>query len=129
MASDGSGLNSVKAISTGRSAPDARLLSALAGKDADCACSAASRAARVVKASLGVLRDQRATTTRSRAVALAVTVLVPLMIGPFVWWAVQELLVEGHLNDPGSQLALWVCMLCPALAAAVLVAGWMHRRN
>lgn len=106
---------------------DPGLLGALAGTEADRTRQVADRTRRVVAASAGVLRDQKEDRRRSRALALAVTLLVPVLLGPFVWWAVEQLLRTGRLCDPQSQLALWVCMLCPALAAAVLVAGWMRR--
>jgi hypothetical protein len=103
------------------------LLSALAGTEADRTTEVAQRTRRVVSVSLGLMREQKANLKRNRSVALAVTLLVPVLLGPFIWWAVMQLLSTGRLYDPGSQLALWVCMLCPALAAAVLVAGWTRR--
>jgi hypothetical protein len=109
------------------SGPEPSLLGALAGTEADRTAEIARRTRRVVAASAGLMREQKAGRRRNRSVALAVTLLVPVLLGPFIWWAVEQLLTSGRLCDPESQLALWVCMLCPALAAAVLVGGWMRR--
>ncbi|MGB8259032.1 MAG: hypothetical protein WCE75_01715 [Terracidiphilus sp.] len=107
--------------------PDRDLLASLAGTQAGRACEIAHRTRRVVAASCGVLQEQKAGRERTRSLVLAVTIVVPLLLAPFVGWAVDELVAGGHLNDPASQVALWICMLCPALAAAVLVGGWMRR--
>ena len=103
------------------------LLGALAGTEADRACAVADRTRRVVATSIGVLEGQRAGRKRMRAVALAVLLMIPVLMVPFIWWAVEQLQSTGRLYDPASQLALWVCILCPALGAAALVAGWLRR--
>ena len=59
--------------------------------------------------------------------ALAI-LLVVLFLGPLMWWAAENLLSEEHINDLAIQFALWVCILCPALVAAALVAGWARNR-
>ena len=107
--------------------PDRGLLGALAGTEAERTCDTANRTRRVVAASLGVMRQEQAVRRRSRSVALAVTLLIPVLLGPIVWWGVEQLTESGHLSSAQSQLALWVCLLCPALGAAALVAGWMRR--
>jgi hypothetical protein len=42
---------------------------------------------------------------------------------------VDNLIEDEHLSDVTSQFALWVCILCPALVAAALLAGWVRRRS
>jgi hypothetical protein len=42
---------------------------------------------------------------------------------------VENLIAADHVSDLPSQFALWVCILCPALVAAVLVAGWARNRS
>lgn len=108
---------------------DRDLVSALAGQQANRECAVAHRTRRVVIASLGVMQEQKAGRQRIRSLALASILLVVLLLGPLVWWAVDDLIAGGHLNDPTSQFALWVCILCPAMAAAALVAGWMRQRS
>ena len=88
----------------------------------------AHRTRRVVMASLGVMQDQQAVNKRSRSVALAALLLFLLVTGPLVWLAVDYFSGGGHLGDLNSEFSLWVCILCPALLAAALVAGWLRKR-
>lgn len=84
---------------------------------------------RVVMASLGVLKEQKAGRRRIRAVALAAALMVLLLVvGPLIWWAVDTLIEGEHLSDLTCQFGLWVCILCPALLAAA-VAGWLKNRS
>lgn len=108
--------------------PDRDLLSALAGTQASRECQIAWRTRRVVSASHGLMKEQEAGRKRMRAVALAAIVLVVLGLGPLVFWAVDSLIGGEHLSDATSQLALWVCILCPALVACALLAGWVRNR-
>lgn len=112
-----------------RAAMDRELLSALAGHQASRDFDLAHRTCRVVNASLGVIQEQQAGRRRIRSVALAAILLVVLCLGPLVWWAVDNLIAEGRLSDISCQFALWVCILCPALVACALLAGWVRHRG
>ena len=107
-------------------AEDARgsLLAALAGKQVARDRAVAQTTRRVVSTSLGVMRDQQAGRQRSRALALAALLLVLLALGPFVWHVTDGLLGGEHMADIFTQTSLWICILCPAILAAVIVAGW-----
>jgi hypothetical protein len=83
---------------------------------------------RVVMASMGVLNDQKATRKRSRSLALAAVVVMILFLSPLVWVVVDHFSSGGHLGDLTTEFNLWVCILCPALLAAALMAGWLRKR-
>jgi hypothetical protein len=109
---------------------DRELLSALAGTQASRDCLLASRTRRVVIASHGLMQEQKAGRRRIRAVALAAILLVVLALGPLIHWAVVDSLAAGeYLSDLTGQFALWVCILCPALVACALLAGWVRNRS
>jgi hypothetical protein len=108
---------------------DSELLSELAGTQAGRDCLLAYRTRRVVSASHGLMQEQKAGRRRIRAVALAATILVVLALGPLVHWAVDSLIAEEHLSELPCQFALWVCILCPALVACALLAGWVRNRS
>ena len=88
-----------------------------------------TRTRRVVMASLGVMQEQKAGRKRSRAVALAAILLVILALGPFFWRVADDLIGGEHISDIATQFSLWVCILCPALLAAALVAGWSRDKS
>jgi hypothetical protein len=104
--------------------PDQELLAALAGKQAGRERAVAESTRRVVLASAGVMRDQKADRNRSRSLALAGFLLMLLALGPFVWRVADDLIGGEHWSDMATQTSLWVCVACPALLAAALVAGW-----
>jgi hypothetical protein len=110
------------------SSADRDLLSALAGKQAARDRAVAQSTRRVVMASLGVMEDQKAGRRRSRSLALASLLLMLLALGPFVWRVTDDLIGGEHVSDMATQTSLWVCILCPAILAAVLVAGWARRK-
>jgi H+/Cl- antiporter ClcA len=74
------------------------------------------------------MREQKAVSKRGRLLALASILLVILALGPFAWNVANDLRGGEHLSDLATQVSLWVCILCPALLAAVLVAGWVRNR-
>lgn len=113
----------------GQAAADRELLAALAGTRAAREGAVAHRTRRVVLGSLGVLQEQKGRRQRSRSVALVGLLLAGLGIAPFVWRVADDLIGGEHLCDLTTQLSLLICVLCPALVAAVLVAGWMRRSN
>ncbi len=118
----------VKSAAQGRTARDRELLSALAGTQATRERAVAFRTRRVVLASLGQMEEQKAGGRRIRAMATAALVVVLLALGPFVWHLVEDLVGGEHVSDIATQFSLLICVLCPALVAAALVAGWMRRR-
>jgi cytochrome bd-type quinol oxidase subunit 2 len=100
------------------------LLAALAGKQAARDRAVAQTTRRVVLTSLGVMQAQSASRRRSRALALAALLLVLLALGPFAWHVTEGLLDGEHMADVFTQTSLWICILCPVILAAVIVAGW-----
>src|SRR5579875_1079738 len=114
------------AIGTQEAAGDRDLLSALAGLQAGRDRDVAQRTRQVVLASLGVMKEQKAGGRRTKAMAVASLLLVVLALGPFVWRVVDDLIGGEHLSDIATQFSLMMCLFCPALLAAVLVAGWMR---
>jgi hypothetical protein len=105
------------------------LLSSLGGREANRERAVAHRTRRVVLSSLGVIREQKKNGSRVRGVALSLTGLVLLLIAPLVWEATDSLIAGEHLGDPGSQLSLLGLIMCTALLAAALVAGWWKHRS
>jgi hypothetical protein len=114
-------------VRDGSPQPDRDLLSALAGTQAGRDGAVAHRTRRVVLASLGQLQDLKASRKRSRAVALAVLLLVILAMGPFIYRVVEDLIGGEHFSDVATQFSLLICIFCPAVVAAVVVAGWARR--
>lgn len=109
---------------------DAGSLDGLAARmdDADRDRRVAADTRRVVMASMGVLKDQQAIRNRSRSLALAATLVVLFITAPLAWMAVDHFAAGGGMGDLTTELILWSCILCPALLAAALVAGWLRNR-
>ena len=104
------------------------LISALGGRDANRERAVAHRTRRVVMSSLGVMQEQKQGRKRARGVALAVALIVVLLLGPLVWEFTDSLIAGEHLGDPGSELVILACLVCSALLAAAVVAGWRRKR-
>jgi hypothetical protein len=113
--------------STAGNSTNVDLVSALTGNQAGRERAVAHRTRRVVMASLGVMQEQKAGRKHSRAVAVAASLLVVLGLGPFFWRVADDLIGGEHISDIATQFSLWVCILCPALLAAALVAGWSRK--
>ncbi len=107
--------------------PSAELVAALNGLDADRERAVGHRTRRVVMSSIKVQQEQKRMGSRARAFALAGTVLVVLLITPLVWEAADSLFAGEHWGDPGNQIGLWACIVCPALLGAALMAAWWKK--
>lgn len=108
---------------------DRNLSTALAGQIAERDREVAQSARRVVLASLGIIKEQKAGRRRVRAIAIASVLVFLLVFGPLVWWAVDNLISGERLGDLSCQFSLWACIVCPALLAAAVVAGWLRHRS
>ncbi len=106
---------------------DRELLSSLTGGEAGRDRAVAQKTRRVVLASLGVIQGQKEGRKRSRALALAAILLVILALGPFVWHVADDLIEGEFLCDLATQTSLLVCLVCLALLAAALFAGWRRK--
>ena len=105
------------------------VVSALAGASADRDRAVAHRTRRVVLTSLGVIEERKAGHRRSRAVAIAATLLVFFVVGPPVWWIADILIEEERVTSPVSEIAVWGFFMSTALLASALLAGWLRRKK
>jgi hypothetical protein len=105
------------------------LLSALTGKQAGRDRAVAESTRRVVMASLGVIKDQQAGRRRTRSLVLAALLLALLGFGPLAWRVADDLIGGEHISDIATQTSLWACIVCPAVLAAFLIAGWSRSRE
>ena len=108
---------------------DHDLISALTGRQAGRDSAVAHRTRRVVLASLGVMQEQKAGRRRSRSVAVACVLVILLLLGPALWRVADDLIGGERFSDITTQFSLLFCVLCLALVAAVLVAGWARRNS
>jgi len=106
---------------------DRDLVTALAGHQAGRESAVAHRTRRVVSASWGLMQEQKGGRKRTRSIALASLLMAILAVGPFVWRLTDDLIGGEQLSDAATQFSLMICVLCPVLVAAVIVAGWLRR--
>jgi hypothetical protein len=109
--------------------PHDEVLAALAGGQADRERQVAQQTRRVVLASLGVMEERKTSLKRSRAVAMAATLVVFFVVGPPVWWIADTLIEEERLNSLASEITVWGFFFSTALLGSALVAGWVRRKS
>lgn len=105
------------------------LLAALTGEQAGRDRAVAENTRRVVLASLGVMQDQKAGRRRARSLVLASLLMALIAFAPLAWRVADDLIGGEHISDIATQTSLWVCVLCPALLAAFLIAGWSRGKR
>ena len=105
------------------------LVGAVTGFQADRARATADKTRRVVMASAGVLQEQRAGRRKTRAMALAATLVVFFVVAPPIWWIAENLIEEEHLTSTLSELAVWGLFSVTALLGSALLAGWLRRKS
>ena len=108
---------------------DREIIGAAAGVHADHERGIAQQTRRVVMASLGVIKEQKAGRKRIRALALAAILIVVFVVGPAVWWIADTLIEEERLTSLVAQLGIWSLLMISALLGCALLAGWLRRRS
>jgi hypothetical protein len=121
--------SAVASVRTDENPTNSDLLGALTGRQAGRERAVAEKTRRVVMASLGVMEDQKAGRKRSRSLVLATFLLIVIALGPFVWRVTDDLIGGERLSDVATQFSLWACILCPAVLAAVVIAGWSRIKS
>ena len=119
----------MEVVQNRKSAAHGDLVEAMAGYGGERERAIADRTRRVVVASAGVMRDQRAGRKRIRAITLAATLVVFFIVGPPVWWIAETLIEEEHLTSMVSELAVWGFFSVTALLGSALLAGWLRRKS
>jgi len=102
------------------------LMDALTGKQASRECAVAFRTRRVVMASQGLMKEQKADRKRVRCVVLAAALVIFILLGPLAWWAADTLMTGGGPGDLVAQFNLQIFFLGTALLASALLAGWLQ---
>lgn len=116
-------------VTSAGTTPSADVLAALTGTQADRERQVAQQTRRVVLASLGVIQEHNAGLKRSRAVAVAVALLVFFVVGPPIWWIADTLIEEERITSLATEITVWGFFVCTALLASALVAGWVRRKS
>lgn len=102
---------------------------ALAGAPAQRDASVAYRTRRVVMASLGVLKDQKDSSRRSRALALFAALLFLVVLSPPLCWIGDILIEEQRISSFVGQLTIWGLFVITALLGAALVVRLLRSRS
>lgn len=105
------------------------LIESVAGLQGDRERATADKTRRVVMASAGIMREQRAGRKKIRAMAIAATLVVLFVVAPPIWWIAETLIEEEHLTSTLSELAVWGFFSVTALLGSALLAGWLRRRS
>jgi len=75
------------------------------------------------------MQEQRAGRKKTRAMALAATLVVFFVVAPPIWWIAENLIEEEHVTSTLSELAVWGFFSVTALLSSALLAGWLRRRS
>ncbi|HET7103170.1 MAG TPA: hypothetical protein VFI20_03700 [Terracidiphilus sp.] len=108
---------------------DRDLVKTLAGIEGERERVSAQRTRRVVMASLGVMKDQKAGQRRNRSLALAAILVLIFVLGPLAWWTVDRFIANGRLSDIYCEFSALIIFIGAALLGSALLAGWLHRRS
>ena len=107
---------------------NADLLKALSGccsnQERDCS----DRTRRIIRSSIGVIKERRRRRRRHGALALAAVLLLLILLGPIFWWMAVAIFVCGPLCSIPFQLNLFILFLGGAILASAILAGWLRRR-
>lgn len=109
--------------------PQGDFVAALAGGQAGHERAVAQKTRRVVMASMGVMQDQKAFRKKTRAIALAATLVLIVLLAPLIWWASDNLFDDQHTTGLTMQLSLLIFFFAAAVLGAVVLAGWLRRRS